>query len=65
MYDGQLQSVDARDDLVAQRRIEMDAVGLEQRARRLVVALALDPLHLGEQSADAVAKRLRHRSSRK
>ena len=60
----QVQAIDARDDLVAQRRIEMHAVGLEQRARRVVVALRLDPLHLGEQPADAVAERLRRRSSR-
>ena len=41
-----LQAIHARDDLVAQRRIEVDAVGLEQRLRRLVVPFRLDPLHV-------------------
>ena len=58
----QLQAIDARDDFVAQRRIEVHAVGLEQRARGRVVALGLDALHFGEQPADAVAERRRHRS---
>ena len=49
-----LQAVHAGDDLVAQRRIEMHAVGLEQRLRRLVVPFRLDPLHFGEQPADAL-----------
>ena len=36
----QVQPLDARDDFVAQRRIEMHAVRLEQRLRGRVVALA-------------------------
>ena len=48
-----LQAVDARHDFVAQRRIEVDAVGLEQRLRRLVVPFRLDALHFGEQPAGA------------
>ena len=36
----------------------MDAVGLEQRTRRFVVAFGFDPLHLAEQVADAFAKRM-------
>ena len=50
--------IDARDHLVAQCRIEVDAVGVEQQERGVVVPLGLDPLHLGEQPADALAKRL-------
>ena len=60
----QLQPIDARDHFVAQRGIEMHAVGVDERARRLVIALALDALDLGEQAADAFAERLRRRSSR-
>jgi hypothetical protein len=37
----------------------MHAVAVEQRTRRVVITLALDPLHLGEQPADALAKRPR------
>ena len=55
----QVQLVDARDDLVAQLRIEVDAVGVEQLGGRRIVALGLDALHFGEQPADALAKRRR------
>ena len=55
----QVQLVDARHDLVAQLRIEMDAVGVEQLRRRRGIAFGLDALHFGEQLADAVAERLR------
>ena len=45
-------------NLVAQRRVEVHAVGLDQRAGGLEVALALDPLHLGEQPARALVERV-------
>ena len=45
------------DHLVTQGRVEVDAVGLEQRPGRGVVALRLDPLHLSEQRRDSHAER--------
>ena len=59
VYDGQLQRVDALDDLVAQLRVEVDAVGVEQLRRGGSVAFRLDPLHLRKQPADAFPERLR------
>src|SRR5678816_4410465 len=41
----ELESIDARNHFVAEGAIEMDAVLLEQAARRRVVTLALDPLN--------------------
>ena len=53
------QSVDARHDLIAQTRIEMHAVSLEQELGRGVIAFGLDPLNFGEHASNAVAKRVR------
>ena len=54
-----VQALDPRDDLVAQAGVEMDAVHLEQLFRRVVIALSLDPLDVGEQPADAFPEGLR------
>jgi len=50
----QVDALNARHDLVAQRRLEVRSVRVDQRASPPDVALALDPLPPRQQAADAV-----------
>jgi len=56
VYDGAA-GTDAPDDLVAERRVEVHAVGFDERLRRVVSPSPLIPLHFGEQAGHARERR--------
>src|SRR5436190_8154242 len=55
----QTQGVNPRDDFVAQRRIEINAIPIGENARGLEMSFPLDALYLPQEPADALLKSAR------